>query len=79
MPAWDIAYRACTICLVEPACPHGCRTGDKCWSLLDVVVEALELDCPRHVDELLRLEKLLTVAKEVDLRLLPAAIQARGS
>ena len=27
------------------------RTPDKALSLLDVVVEALELDCPRHCDE----------------------------
>ena len=27
------------------------RTADKSLSLLDVVVEALEIDCPRHCDE----------------------------
>ena len=39
-------------------------------SLLDVVVEALELDCPRHCNEVLEMEPGLAWAKEVDLRLL---------
>lgn len=31
--------------------------------LLDVVIEALELDCPRHVDELIGLEPLFAAVK----------------
>ncbi|KAG1674964.1 hypothetical protein FOA52_014759 [Chlamydomonas sp. UWO 241] len=46
------------------------RTADKHWSLLDVVVEALEQDCPRHVNELVALEPLLACARDVDLRVL---------
>ncbi len=40
------------------------------WSLLDVVVEAIEQDCPRHIDELVALEPRMMAAKGVDLRLL---------
>ena len=37
-------------------------------SLLDVVVEALEIDCPRHCDEIRAMEPGLAWAKEVDLK-----------
>ncbi|GAX75814.1 hypothetical protein CEUSTIGMA_g3257.t1 [Chlamydomonas eustigma] len=44
------------------------RTSDKSWSLLDVVIEAMDSDCPRHCDEILSMEPGLAWAKEVDLR-----------
>ncbi len=44
------------------------RTPDKAWSLLDFVVEALELDLPRHCDEIMGMESSLSCASQVDLR-----------
>ncbi|GFH32097.1 formin-like protein, partial [Haematococcus lacustris] len=50
------------------------RTADKRLSVLDCVVEALEMDAPWHVDQVLALEAALGVVKETDLKQLGSEV-----